>query len=188
VTTRFDSTAACAPAQHLRYPDYPIEQLARSKSTRFQMGFARMTVHLLPGLKDVVLEPTEDGLRILGATEMAFGRPEEVIRQMHGDDVQISGLEVRLIYGQPVQEPVMWVRAAVPRRYTEPALHDLIIRSARIEEVDWLAPAPLIRANAPLRRLLGFPKALAEISDGKAELLMGLSHYAPVPPEPGKAA
>lgn len=40
------------------YRDYPLEQLARSISTRFQMGFARMTMHLLPEFKEVVLEPS----------------------------------------------------------------------------------------------------------------------------------
>jgi hypothetical protein len=33
---------------------YPIEQLARDTRTSFQMGFAGMTMHLMPELEDVV--------------------------------------------------------------------------------------------------------------------------------------
>ena len=40
---------------------YPIEQLARSMTTRFQMGFARMTMHLMPEIDGVCLEPSNQG-------------------------------------------------------------------------------------------------------------------------------
>ena len=82
----------------------------------------------------------------------------------------------------------MWVRAAVPRERAEPVVHDLIGRQAEIEEVDWIAPSPVVVARAPLRELLGYPAALDALCEGNAELEMWLSHYAPVPPGPGKAA
>ena len=82
----------------------------------------------------------------------------------------------------------MWVRARVPSDYTEEVIHDLIGRGAEIEEIDWSAPIPTVRAKAALRQLLGYPKALATQTNGAAELHMWLSHYSPVPPEPGRAA
>ena len=54
------------------YYEYPIEQFARSARTQFQLGFARMTMKLMPDFDDVVLEPSAQGLKILGASEMAF--------------------------------------------------------------------------------------------------------------------
>lgn len=170
------------------YHEYPIEQLARSTSTRFQMGFARMTMHLLPEFKDTALEPSERGLKILATNEAALALPGEVIRQIHAEDVAIEEPQVRLLYGDVVQEPIMWVRAGTERSYTEAVIHDLVTRGAEIEEVDWMAPLPVVRARAPLRQLLGYPQTLAALSENTAELRMWLSHYPPVPPGPGRAA
>ena len=170
------------------YHEYPIEQLARGTSTRFQMGFARMTMHLLPQFKEVVLEPSDDGLKILATNEAALVPPGEVIRQIHAADVKIEEPLVRLLYGEIVQEPVMWVRAASARTYTEAVIQDLVTRGADIEEVDWFAPLPVVRARAVLRHLLGYPQALATLSHSTADLRMWLSHYTPLPPDPEKAA
>jgi predicted membrane GTPase involved in stress response len=188
VTTRFDNIADPASVQGLRYPEFPVRQLARGVGTRFQIGFARLTMRLLPEFKDVVLEASNNGLRLLAASETALALPEEILRQLYGKDVQFSEPEVRFARGPKVHEPIMSVRAAVSRPYTEPVLHELINRKAEIAEVDWLAPIPTIRAKAPLRELLGFHKALARTAEGKAELHMWLSHYAPMPPGPERAA
>ena len=175
-------------AENRMYYEYPIEQLAQSSRTRFQMGFARMTVHLMPRLDDVVLEPSADGLKILGVSEIALMLPGEVIRQIHADEVRLGTPTVRLLYESVVREPVMWVRAAVPYGYAEAVVQELVGRGARIEEVDWLLTRPVVRAKAPLRVLLGYPQTLATLTAGAAELHMWLSHYEPVPPEPGAAA
>lgn len=188
MTTRFDARSGLARLPDLAYAQYPLEQLASSRSTSFQQGFARMTMHLLPAFNDALLEASAKGLVILAASELALATPAEVIRQIHADDVHIDAPRVRFAYGDTVEEPVMWVRAAVPRGDTEAVVHDLIGREARIEEVDWLAPSPVVRARAPLRKLLGYPAALSELCAGKAELQMWLSHYAPMPPGPDKAA
>jgi hypothetical protein len=168
--------------------NYPLEQLARSTSTRFQIGFARMTMHLLPAFKEVVLEPSDKGLKILASNEEALARPREVIRQIHDDHVEIDEPQVRLLYGDLIQEPIMWVRVRSERTFTEAVIHELIMREARIEEVDWMAALPVVQARAPLRQLLGYSEALAALSRGTAELRTWLSHYAPLPPDPGKAA
>lgn len=186
--TRCDVDPAPAHTPGLRYPEYPLEQLASSRSTCFQHGFARMTMHLLPAFSDAAFEATGKGLVMLGASELALDSAARTLRRIHGDDVQFADPQVRLRYGPTVGEPVMWVRAAVPRECTEAVVHDLIGRDARIEEVDWLAPSPVIQARAPLRELLGYPAAIYALCEGKAALRMWLSHYAPLPPDPGAAA
>jgi hypothetical protein len=170
------------------YYDYPIEQLARSARTRFQMGFARLTMHLMPSFDDVTFEPSLQGLKIIAANEQALTNPGEVLRQIHADDVEIKSPRVRLMYDTAVREPIMWIRAAVPQRYAELVVQDLVARGACIEEVDWMAPKPVVRAKAPLRLLLGYPQSVADLTQNTAELRMWLSHYAPIPPEPGAAA
>jgi hypothetical protein len=168
--------------------EYPIEQVARSTSTRFQMGFARMTMHLLPDFKEAVLEPSMQGLKILATNEAALTQPADVIRRIHADTVEIDGPQVRFLYGDVVQEPIMWVRAAAARDRTEDVIQDLVTRGAEIQEVDWMAARPVVTAQAPLRHLLGYAQALEALSGDTAELRMWLSHYAPIPPEPGRAA
>jgi hypothetical protein len=170
------------------YHEYPIEQLARNTSTRFQIGFARMAIHLLPKFEEAVLEPSERGLKILGTNEAALARPGEIIRQIHSQDVELEEPQVRLLYGETVQEPVMWVCAGAGRAYTECVIHDLLIRGAEIHKVDWMAPLPVVHAKAPLRQLLGYAQALAVLSKDTAELRMWLSHYTPVPTGPATAA
>jgi len=188
VTSLSDVSAGGMDASSARHPAYPLEQVARSRSTRFQIGFARMTMHLLPRFENVLLEASEKGLRIYAASELALALPGEVMRRIHADDVDISEPQARLSYGTVVQEPIMWMRAAVPRTYCEPVVHHLIARGAAIDEVDWRAHSPVVRAKAPLRQLLGYPQSLEVLTGGAAQLEMGLSHYAPVPPEPGAAA
>jgi predicted membrane GTPase involved in stress response len=168
--------------------DFPIEQLATSSKTRFQQGFARMTMHLMPSIEDVALEATSEGLKILGASEIALAAPGELIRQIHADEVRIGKPMVRLLYDGIAREPVMWVRAAVPYNNAETVVQELIGRGATIDEVDWLLAQPVVRARAPLRLLLGYPQTLDTLSRGKAELQMWLSHYDPVLPGPGAAA
>lgn len=176
-----------SPGRAVDY-DYPIEQLARSTNTRFQMGFARMTMHLAPDFREVAFEPCAEGLKILAAHELALSVPGEVIREIHGHNVEIGTPQARLIYGDPIQEPIMWVRAVAARAFTEAVLHDLILRNAEIDEVDWLAPSPTVRAKAPLRQLIGYPQAFAELAGERADLRMWLSHYAPLRPGPENAA
>jgi hypothetical protein len=160
--------------------EFPIEQLALSARTGFQTGFAKITVHLMPKFEDVILEPSAQGLKILGKSELALTPPAEVIRQIHADDVEIQGPRVRLLYGTTVREPVMWVHVRTSQKYAEAVVQDLITRDAAIDQVDWMPLQPVVLAKAPLRNLLGYPQALATLSWNTAELKMWLSHYAAV--------
>ena len=163
---------------------YPIEQLARSSRTRFQMGFARMTISRLPQLDEVAFEPSTQGLKILAASELALTTPGEIIRQIHADEVEIGKPRVRLLYGDTVREPIMWVRVSVRDTDAEAVVLDLLRRDAAIEEADWRQPRTVIRALAPLRNLLGYPRALAQLSAESPDLRMWPSHYQALPPGP----
>ena len=167
---------------------YPIEQLARSSRTRFQLGFARMTIPLLPRLDDVAFEPSSQGLKILAASELALAMPGEIIRQLHADQVEMGAPRVRLLYGDTVREPIMWVRVSVREADAEAVVQDLVKRGAAIEEVDWRHPRTVIRALASLRNLLGYPDVLAALVPDDPELRMWPSHYQTLPPGPEDGA
>lgn len=148
------------------------------------MEFAKLTMDLMPRFEDIVLEPSAQGLRILGTSELALTSPAEVVRQIHANDVEIHEPRVRLLHGMKVREPVMWVRARAGQKYTEPVVQDLITRGATIEKVDWMLSEPVVLAKAPLRSLLGYPQALATLTQNTADLKMWLSHYAAIPSRP----
>lgn len=134
-----------------------------------------------------MLEPSEKGLIILASNEEALAPPRDVIRQIHDADVEISEPRVRFRYCEAIQEPIMWVRAQSECTFTEAVLHELITREAQIEQVEGLAALPVVRTRAPLRRLLRCSNALAPLSRDTAKLRTWFSHYAPLPPDPGKA-
>jgi hypothetical protein len=168
--------------------DYPIEQLARSATTRFQIGFARVTMHLMPEFEDAVLEPSEHGSRILGTSEGVLASPRDVIRQIDADRLQLNEPRVRPIYDTAVREPVMWVRATMDFACIGAVVQDLVRRSADIHARNRHSSRPVVRAQAPRRALLGYPQDLSTLSGGTADLRMWPSHYAPVPPTSGGAA
>jgi predicted membrane GTPase involved in stress response len=162
---------------------YPIEQLARSTRPRFQGGFARMMVQLMPAFQDATIQATVQGLKILGVNEMALAEPREFLRHIHADDVQLGEPKVRaLSYGRELHEPVMCARASVDSAHTEAVIHELLAREATIESVDWLHNPVVIRAEAPLRKVIGYPDVFTQSTQSTADLKMWLSHYARVVP------
>jgi translation elongation factor EF-G len=77
-------------------------------------------------------------------------------------------------------KPVMCIRVSIDAAHAETAIHDLLARGSSIDCVDWLHDPGVIHAQAPLRALLGYPDALAQLSEHTADLKMWLSHYAPI--------
>jgi predicted membrane GTPase involved in stress response len=156
---------------------YPVEQIARHVRTRFQIGFARLTTRMLPDLDDVAYEASGEGLRILGASELALKTPGEIVRQIHGDDVVLEAPRVRLAYRGRACEPVMGMRASVSEAHAPRVVQDLLDRGASIEEIAFAHGRCTVRALGRLRLLLGFPDALMHLSDDTSDLVMWLSHY-----------
>ena len=110
--------------------------------------------------------------------------PGEIIRHIHEHEVELKEPRVRLLYDAVVRKPIMWVHATVGDTDTEAVVRDLVARDARIESVDWRHPQILVRAQAPLRNLLGYSQALSTLSKDVTDLKMWLSHYAALPPGP----
>jgi translation elongation factor EF-G len=82
----------------------------------------------------------------------------------------------------------MWVRVSVRDTDAEAVVLDLLRREAAIGEADWRQPRTVIRALAPLRNLLGYPQALAQLVSERPELQMWPSHYQTMPHGPGDGA
>jgi translation elongation factor EF-G len=88
---------------------------------------------------------------------------------------------VRLIAGDPVQEPVMNVRVRANRCYMGAVLQALRFRGVRIVEECMRAREFVVRGQAPMQILMGLPDELAAVTEGNAAHWIRLAHYAPIP-------
>jgi hypothetical protein len=71
----------------------------------------------------------------------------------------------------------MRLRANVKDVHAPPVVEDLLERGAAIEDSEQAYGRCVVRATGRLRTLLGYPHALALLSDKSADVVMWLSHY-----------
>jgi len=170
------------------YFQLPLEQIVRHRERPSQIEFARQAADVLDETDEVRFEPTERGLALFAAHEEALRPPLSVIRDRYGEAVEARPPRVRLLPGHPLQEPVMAVRVTVPREHAPAALRELRDRGARILEECRRGRIFIVRAEAPLRELLGFGRRMARLTDGTAAHSIRLSRYLPVESAPPDAA
>lgn len=171
--------------------EFPLEQLVQLTSTRFQKGFARQVIrevaHLRPFRDHVTLAATEEGLRMFGESEEALQRPLEALRDVYREKLRASAPQVRyLSRNRERYEPIMVLRVRVAERFL-PALHaDLEKREVNVLEEDFSRGECVVRAEGPLRKLLGYGAALANFTNGTGQYWCWLDRYEPTdePPVP----
>jgi hypothetical protein len=166
---------------------YPLETLARRRSASRQLEFARDARQAMQDTEDVRFESSEHGLKILTADEDSLANVAQVLRQLYGDFVEVRPPQVRLIPGNPAQQPVMSIRISTRRDFSGEVRGELAARGATILEECARTRAFIVRGEAPLASLLGLPGRLAAITNGTAVHWIRLSHYAPVPTDPEAA-
>lgn len=174
--------------------ELPLEQLVQLDSTPFQEGFARQVIrevaHLRPFRDHVSLAASEDGLRMFGENEEALAAPLEVLRDVYKDRLRASTPRVRYVsLNRQCYEPIMLLRVRVADRDL-PAVHDdLAKREVAILEEDFARGECVLRADAPLRKLLGYRAVLATLTRGTGMHWCWFDRYAPTvdPRGPGAA-
>ena len=170
------------------YRDYAIECRCSHRGERFQLAFARAAAELLPKNDDVAFETTRTGLTVLAETELSLERPLERLRSVYGEDVRIAEPQVRYRQGERTEEPYMGVRILSSPQHFEQLRRDLHLRGAEILDSELNDRFGVLRASAALAVLVGYPAQVRRVSNGRAQLTMWLSHYAPMTPPPGSAA
>lgn len=184
---RFNVTAAGDADSRL-----PLERVCSSTVTPFQLGFARKAMRLLAERESLVCEATGAGLVIRGETEAALERALGLLRQVYGEALRIGPPTVRCRQtAAGMEEPHMGVQIrCIPARL-ECIRADLERRDAHIVEARRQGPVAVVRATAPLARLIGYGQDLEALACGDAHPVMWFSHYAPVQwagPPGGEAA
>ena len=165
--------------------DMPIEQRVRRADTRFQLGFAQEARQRVPHGEDFVLQPSAQGLCVLARDEESLGKPIGLLREIYADRLEIEPPRARIIRDGQVKEPIMHLRISMEIRFLDPVARAMLGRGRAPEEEYARGKYCVLRYEAPLADLLGFPEELGRITGGTAEHRMALSHYALVTRDPG---
>ena len=165
------------------YFQYPLETLARRRRTHSQMEFALEAKRMLRDTDDVLFEPLDRGLAIFATNEDVLQNPVRVLEEIYANGVEVRRPIVRFLPGEPVQQPMMYVRVRARREHAGVVLQGLRFRGVKIVEEALRRREVVVRGEAPLVNLMGLPKELVDLTEGTASHLIHLSHYAPVPPE-----
>jgi hypothetical protein len=170
--------------------DFAIECKCSHRRERFQLAFARAAMEIVPKDEATACEPSGSGLTLLADTELSLERPLTRLREVYGDELKIAPPLVRYKQGKQLEEPYMGLRMLCGPQHFEILRADLLERNATILDSELNARFGVLRAEAPLAELVGYPAHFERVTNRRGQLAMWLSHFAPVRPEPpgGNAA
>jgi hypothetical protein len=166
-------------------PEMPIEQLVRRTDTRFQLGFGAHARERIGDREEFALQPSSAGLLILGRNEESLLPPVNLLRELHGPNLEVRPPRVRLLGGVQVKEPIMQVRIALQARFLDAVARVMLARGVLPCEECARGRHCVLRYEAPLADLLGLGGELAQITAGTAKYWIALSHYGFVTRPPG---
>ncbi len=168
--------------------EFPLERTCSHREEPLQLSFARRAIEILPQREDGSAEATDAGLVLRAETETAFEVPIEVLKDVYGEQVRIGSPTVRYHHSPQLEEPHMGVRVQCANPHFAAVKADLESRNAHILDAEVTPQFGVVRATAPLVKLLGYAQALADLTAGGAREVMWLSHYAPVESPPSDQA
>ena len=169
--------------------DFAIECRCSHRRERFQLAFARAALEIVPKDDSVAFEPRSTGLTLLAETELSLERPLTRLREFYGDELRVESPLVRYKKnGTCLEEPYMGLRLLCGPRSFDLLHRDLLARRAKILDSELNPRFGVLRAEAPMAELFGYPAYFDSVTNGRGQLAMWLSHFAPVRPEPPNAA
>jgi elongation factor G len=83
--------------------------------------------------------------------------------------------------GPVILEPVMKVEVVTPDDYTGDVMGDLSARRGKVEGMDMIGGAQVIKCMVPLKEMFGYSTQLRSITQGRATYTMHFDHYEQVP-------
>lgn len=171
------------------YSEFPVEQLARLASSPFQIGFARQAMRMLAPSDTIAFEATQEGLLMCAQNEDALAKPIALLLELYRDNLVLPPPRVRYMSldDRPF-EPIMFLRVRTVPRHWGVVRDDLASREATLLEEHARPSVCVLRAEAPMRKLLGYGEALATLSEGTALHWIWLDRYGPMGDPPGGRA
>ena len=171
------------------HSEFPVERLVQLASNQFQMGFARQAMRVLHPSDRIAFEATGEGLLMRAQNEDALDQPLTLLCDLYGDDLKLLPPQVRCmnIDGR-IYEPVMLLRVRTEPRHLDAVRSNLTARKLKLLEEHVHPSVCVLRAEGPLRNLLGYGEALATLSEDKALHWIWLDRYVPLDDPPGGQA
>ncbi len=83
--------------------------------------------------------------------------------------------------GPVLLEPIMKVEVTVPEEYMGDVIGDINSRRGRMEGMELVNGAQIIRAYVPLSEMFGYATVLRSNTQGRGNYVMQFDHYEPVP-------
>jgi len=114
--------------------------------------------------------------------ERALAQARELVRQGQLGEVVFEEPTVHTYVDEVLQvqmEPLMFVRVNAPCSRWVPIVDELRRRRAKLHEVELQPHVAVLRAEAPLRRLLGFERAIIERGEAPIQAAIWLLRYQP---------
>src|ERR1044072_8149768 len=161
---------------------HALEVVCSQAQEPSQLIFALRALELLPVRIDCSLAPTDRGLSVRAETEVALLRHVDILRDFYGAQLSVGPLRILYRGEEFIEEPYMIVRVRCIPAHFEVIRADLLDRGARILDAEVSNTRGVVRAVAPLARLLGYSPHVRSLTDGKALDVMWFSHYAPANP------
>lgn len=164
----------------MEHSEFPIEQLVQLTSSPFQIGFARQVMRVLHPSDLIAFEATLEGLLMRAQNEDALAQPMAMLCDIYGDDLKLLPPRVRYMsLGNRVYEPIMLLRVRTAPRHLDAVRNDLASRKLKILEEHEHPSVCVLRAEGPLRNLLGYGESLAKLTEDKALHWIWLDRYVP---------
>ena len=190
VLTRMDGLRSHPRTEGMAHVLYPLVVNVHPPSTD-ERGFTQAMAGLAQQERDdIVVEVSASTAGVYSLDEAAATQAVEFLRTAHGDALVIAGPDVRYHAGPPALEPVMSVEVRMPLLFTSFVRRELQRRRGRIKETQPGRGTVTVLAEVPLAPLLGFARWMESLTDGRAQVRMALSRYAPLhpAPDPGRRA
>lgn len=178
-----------AQGSMLMHPDFPLEQMVRSKdpAMRSQLSRELMRSQRTP-VGDARYVPDNNGLRVLARSEDALHMAVAALCQRVETALKVDVPSVRYVFGALVLEPYMQVQLRGPDAYWIQVREEILGRRGHIYGIELDDGVFLLRAEAPLACLLGYAQELHKSSARSVALHMRLSRYVRIDHEGPEAA
>jgi predicted membrane GTPase involved in stress response len=165
---------------------FPLRLLVTDPSNKFQLTFPEQSAMLLTGFSGVQTQASARGLIINAVAERDLSAAVAML-QTAFPCVDIGTVEV-VYLDQGGMEPYVRVNVTTPEDYYGFVIAQLNDRCGLIESlVDTDSHLKIVSATAPLAKMLGYHKVLAETTRNSATVEYSFVDYRPVQsqsPEP----
>lgn len=162
------------------YPDFPLVQQVKLSPDIPRIKFAREITENTSYNGLLTLEHEQDELFMLARNEDSLVYPIKVLRDALDDDLKISPLQIRYMrVGNILYEPNMLMRVSLDSSYADRVRNDFVNRKFKIIEDCKTISGSVIRAEMPLRLILGYAKILEDLTESSGSHLSWLHSYTP---------